>query len=80
MSEGIPKELLDKMEQMAKPSLFRTIWAFPITVLITVCIPIGFVLGAIYAGLLVGFSRFHGFAQRMAMEGMVKQMKRQGKG
>lgn len=73
---NIPQELLDKMEEMTKPSFFRTIYAFPITLLVFCMIPVGFVLGAIYSGLLVGVNRFRVFAQRMAMEGMVREIRR----
>lgn len=73
-----PNKLREFEESGAmRPSLWRDIYTFPVTLLVVLCVPLGFLLGAVYSGLLVGMSGFKRFAARMAVEGLIREMKRQ---
>lgn len=75
--EELHAEMAKRMEELGKPSVFRMIITFPITLIVAIMIPLGFLLGAIIAGLMVGMSKFKEFSARMALEGLAMKMRQE---
>jgi hypothetical protein len=69
------QEFLNNLPE-PKPSKVRVVLAFPVMILITLCIPFGFVFGAIKAGLSMGEMKFRLMTIALAAEKMNRRKKK----